>query len=92
MRTYNRKTNRGQVPADVMERAVREVLTKGRPCRTVASEFDIKHVTLRRYVIKARDRIQDRPNSTNNPDNDFPDGNMLTHVGYFNNRAVFNLE
>ena len=52
MRTYKRKTNRGNTPQDVMERAVREVLIEKKPCRAVAKDFDIPHVTLRRYVLK----------------------------------------
>ena len=51
MRTYKRKTDRGNTPKDVMERAVNQVLVQKRPCRAVAKEFDIPHVTLRRYVL-----------------------------------------
>lgn len=98
-RTYKRKTNIGLAPADVMERAVREVLVKGRPCRTVAGEFDLSHVTLRRYVKKARERIQERPNDNNNNANYLHDATvqpepykLLERVGYFNNRNVFTAE
>ncbi|KAG1714542.1 hypothetical protein GQR58_001134 [Nymphon striatum] len=52
MRTYKRKTDRGNTPQDVMERAVQEVLVQKRPCRAVAKDFEIPHVTLRRYVLK----------------------------------------
>ncbi|KAG1676006.1 hypothetical protein GQR58_014449 [Nymphon striatum] len=49
---FQRKTDRGNTPQDVMERAVQEVLVQKRPCRAVAKDFEIPHVTLRRYVLK----------------------------------------
>ena len=74
-RNYKRKTTHGQTPPDVMERAVREVLVTGRQVRTVATEFEIPHVTLRRYILKVRgnnapeDKIHVHVAGVNNQDN-----------------------
>ena len=55
MRSYKRKSNRAATPADVMLRAATEVLDNNKKCRTVAKEFNIPHVTLRRYYLKLRE-------------------------------------
>ena len=74
MRHYKRKTDRGNTPADVLQRAVNLVVNSGSACRTVAREFDVPHVTPRRYCQKQ-----------GNNGNDF----KPMRYGYFNNRAVF---
>ncbi|XP_041358910.1 uncharacterized protein LOC121375496 [Gigantopelta aegis] len=53
-RVYKRKTDRGKTLPDIMERAVKEVISNSRPCREVAEQFSIPHVTLRRYCLKTR--------------------------------------
>lgn len=53
MRTYKRKTERGQTSSESMAEAVEQVLVVGRTCRSVATEYNIPHCTLRRYCIKA---------------------------------------
>lgn len=54
MRTYVRKTTRGSVSSEKMNEAADEVINHGRPCRQVAKEFDICHVTLMRFVRKLK--------------------------------------
>lgn len=82
MRHYQRKSNRGITPKDVMEKAMEEILLNKRPCRAVASEFDIPHVTLRRYCLRYKEKIQ----------KDDEKHISLNRCGYFNNRSVFNAE
>ena len=83
MRNYKRKTDRGNTPKDVMERAVHEVVEK-RPCRAVAHEFKIPHVTLRRYCLK---------NKNNQTDETEPEEEVikvrLEKYGYAKRCAVF---
>lgn len=64
MRNYKRKTERGNTTKDVMERAVKEVIANKRHCREVAKEFNIPHVTLRRYCIKHRSCSQPQQETT----------------------------
>ena len=51
MRNYKRKTNRGNTPRDVLQRAAAEV-EKGRAIRSVATEFNVDRMTLKRYITK----------------------------------------
>lgn len=57
MRNYKRKTTRGSISQEVFELAAKEVLEKNRKYRDVATEYDICHVTLFKYVKKKRDGI-----------------------------------
>ena len=75
VRTYKRKSNRGQTPADIIMQAVDEVTAKSRSVRSVAAQYELCHVTLSRYVKK---QTEDRSN-----------GNTMS-VGYIPNRQVFN--
>ena len=45
VRTYKRKTERGNIPPDVHDRAVQAVLDGGK-VQTVAKDFNISRVTL----------------------------------------------
>ena len=51
-RTYVQRNKRGKTPPDVMNEAVTRVIEEKRSVRSVAKEFGICHVTLRRYVDK----------------------------------------
>ena len=51
MRNYKRKTNRGQTPQDVMERAA-EAVVGGQSVRSAAKDFAINRITLKRYIVK----------------------------------------
>ena len=66
------------VPKDIMERAVTEVLINKRAFYAVAKEFQIPHVTLRRYCLKHGKENNDGSNKV-----------TLSRYGYFNNRSVF---
>ena len=84
MRHRKRTTNRGSASQELMERAIKEVLFLQRKCRTVANEYDIPHVTLRRYCIKYKEshpsaHLHDNPVT-------------LETYGYRNNRQVFSKE
>jgi len=54
MRTYKRKTDRGKVSVERMKEAAEEVIGHSRPCRAVAKELSICHVTLMRFVRKMK--------------------------------------
>ena len=53
MRNYKRKTNRGEIPDDVYERALQEI-KNGRKVATVAKEFNIRRMTLVNRLKKYR--------------------------------------
>jgi hypothetical protein len=55
MRNYKRKTTRGSTPGDVMKRAADEVRAGGK-LRTVASDFNIDRMTLKRYIRKCDEK------------------------------------
>lgn len=57
MRNYVRKTNRGQTPRDVMERAAATV-AGGQSVRSAASDFKIDRMTLKRYIDKQNSQPQ----------------------------------
>lgn len=52
MRTYKKKTQRGETPPDVMLRAVRAVKQDKRSLRETSRDFAIPIMTLRRYCKK----------------------------------------
>ena len=52
MRNYKRKTARRSTSQEVFELAAEEVLVKNRKYRDVATEYDLCHVTLFKYVKK----------------------------------------
>lgn len=54
MRTYNKKTERGTTPKEVIEEAVGRV-RNGSSVRAVAKDLQICYVTLSRYVKKAQE-------------------------------------
>ncbi|XP_001200652.1 uncharacterized protein LOC764371 [Strongylocentrotus purpuratus] len=49
MRNYKRKTNRGQTPRDVMERAA-DAVAGGKSVRSAAKDFAIDRMMLKRYI------------------------------------------
>lgn len=51
MRKYIRKTTRGSTPRDVLERAAVEI-ENGRTIRSVATEYNVDRMTLKRYITK----------------------------------------
>ena len=53
MRSYERKTNRGMVPADSMRHAIYQVTMGGKKIASVARDMHIPRVTLMRYVHKS---------------------------------------
>lgn len=77
MRTYKRKTERGQTPKEVMELACHEVIANNRTIRTVAIEHGIPYKTLHRYVLKMRRNVDENKEV------------KLERVGYYRNRQVF---
>lgn len=54
MRNYKRKTERGKVSIDLLQRAADAVTKDGRKLKTVARELEICHMTLFRYVKKLK--------------------------------------
>ncbi|CAH1966294.1 unnamed protein product [Acanthoscelides obtectus] len=54
MRNYKRKTERGKVSIDLLQRAADAVIRDGRKLKTVARELEICHMTLFRYVKKLK--------------------------------------
>ena len=54
MRTYKRKTNRGNASNDVLKRAA-DAVASGQSVRTVAKDFRIDRMTLTRFISKQRD-------------------------------------
>lgn len=57
-RKYVRKTERAQVPINVMKQAAAE-FTAGAPLREVSRNFNIDHATLRRFIVKSRDKADE---------------------------------
>lgn len=57
MRNYKRKSTRGSTSQEVFELAAEEILSKNRKFRDVATEYDICHVTLFKYVKKKKEGI-----------------------------------
>jgi len=51
MRNYKRKTTRSSTPRDVLQRAALKI-ENGRTVRSVATEFKIDRMTLKRYITK----------------------------------------
>lgn len=54
MRNYKRKTERGKVSIDLLQRAADAVIKDGRKLKTVTRELEICHMTLFRYVKKLK--------------------------------------
>ena len=52
-RVYIRKTDKGQVPREVMERAIQAV-KEGMPVRKAAKTYSIAHTTLNNNLVKAK--------------------------------------
>ena len=50
MRNYKRKSDRGNTPVDIIERAVDMVLKEGRKITSVGILFNIPRRSLRRYI------------------------------------------
>ncbi|CAB3225856.1 unnamed protein product [Arctia plantaginis] len=54
MRNYKRKTERGKVSIELLQRAADAVIKDGRKLKTVARELEICHMTLFRFVKKLK--------------------------------------
>lgn len=52
VRTYIKKTDRGQVPENVYKQAADEVISKENSLRKAAEKYDINFMTLQRYIKK----------------------------------------
>ena len=50
MRNYVRKSDRGNTPVDILERAVDMVLKEERKITSVGNQFNIPRRSLRRYI------------------------------------------
>ena len=56
MRNYERKTDRGYHPPDIIIRATSDVIDSGRSFRKVGADFNMDPSTLFRYVKQERDK------------------------------------
>lgn len=61
MRNYKKKTHRGEIPQDVVERAVRMVIEhdgdKNFTIRKVAKDFNLHYSTLSRYAMSTLQNV-----------------------------------
>lgn len=55
VRTYKRKTDRGQTPSEVLKAALDDVLS-GKSLHQSATDHDINYSTLRRYYLKFKEK------------------------------------
>ena len=81
MRNFQRKTQPGSTSEDAMEKAMKAVLIRKRPCREVAEEYSIPRVTLRRYCLIYREEHSDQTDDMKEI--------SLKRYGCFNNRSIF---
>ena len=81
MRNFQRKTQRGSTSEHVMEKAMKPMLIPKQPCRKVAKEYSIPHVTLQRYCLEYRKERSDQTDDIKDI--------SLKRYGYFSNRSVF---
>ena len=75
-RNFKRRSERGKTTPDIMHKAITAVLSGSGSIRSVANDYDICHVTLSRYVKKAKG-IENNSSITE------------LRVGYQRNRQVF---
>lgn len=54
MRTYKRKTNRGNKSKDVIDKACQQVVFDKKSVNSTAKEFDIPYKTLQRHVVNLK--------------------------------------
>ncbi|EGI66260.1 hypothetical protein G5I_05223, partial [Acromyrmex echinatior] len=80
MRTYKRKTNKGNIPKSIIEFACKEVILEGKSVRSSAAKYDISFTTLQRYVNKLKAAGKDVSQISNI---------QFTHVGYGKNHQIF---
>lgn len=83
MRTYKRKTERGDVPKDILERACHAIIFDNKSINATSKEHQIPYKTLHRYVTKLRQKLESNPNLTRAD-------LTLEKVGYIRNRQIFN--
>ena len=55
VRNYRRNTQPPKVPVDVIEKGINDVIGCGRSIRSVTNEIKINHMTLCRYIKKAKE-------------------------------------
>ena len=77
VRTYIKKTDRGQIPENVFRQAADEVTSNQYSLRKAAEKYDINFMTLQRYIKK-----KSKPNL----------GKNCTLLGYAKPRQIFSDE
>jgi len=81
MRTYKRKTNKGNIPKNIIEFACKEVILEGKSVRSSAAKYNISFKTLHRYVNKLKAVGKDVSQISNI---------QFTHVGYGKSHQILN--
>ncbi|XP_018369250.1 PREDICTED: uncharacterized protein LOC108765178 isoform X1 [Trachymyrmex cornetzi] len=81
MRTYKRKTNKGNIPKSIIEFACKEVILDKKSVRSSAAKYNISFKTLHRYVNKLKAAGKDISQVSNI---------QFTHVGYGKSHQIFN--
>ncbi|XP_018308648.1 uncharacterized protein [Mycetomoellerius zeteki] len=80
MRTYKRKTDKGNISKSIIEFACKEVILEGKSIRASAMKYKISFKTLHRYVTKLKAE-KDTSQVSNI---------RLTRVGYSKSRQILN--
>ncbi|KYN36612.1 hypothetical protein ALC56_09037, partial [Trachymyrmex septentrionalis] len=81
MRTYKRKTNKGNIPKSIIEFACKEVILEGKSVRSSAAKYNISFKTLHRYVNKLKAAGKDVSQISNI---------QFSHVGYGKSHQILN--
>lgn len=82
MRTYKRKSERGAVPKDILERACHAVIFDNNSINATSKKYQIPYKTLHRYVTKLKQKLESNPNLRRAD-------LTLDTAGYIKNRQIF---
>lgn len=82
MRTYKRKSERGNTPKDILERACHAVIFDNNSINATSKKYEIPYKTLHRYVTKLKQKLESNPNLRRAD-------STLDTVGYIRNRQIF---